>query len=215
MLVLDGCFMLEFLVGCCERSHYSELGYDKDDPIFSKLYMCYGILMDMILIENQIPLFILDRMYKVQFGCTHNDKVTDLMFEAFNPFWVIGKVPMSETGEKHILSSSQLKDCNTPRSCLEAFWQNLMYSSTTSEWKKIIPRSANGDSMPVRAETKMAYGEPGFGRHHMESPRAQGNEGNAEQDSTPVRMEGDFERPPFSPHRRATASCHTLQCCRS
>jgi len=127
MLVLDGCFMLEFLVGCYEGSHYCKLGYEKEDPIFSKLYMCYRILMDMIFIENQIPLFILNRMYKVRFGWSIS-MATELMCEAFNTFWVIGRVPKSENGDKLILSSLKLliTGCSMPKNCLEAFWQNLM-----------------------------------------------------------------------------------------
>ncbi|KAJ8439194.1 hypothetical protein Cgig2_003407 [Carnegiea gigantea] len=198
MLVLDGCFMLEFLVGCYERSHYSELGYVKKDPIFSKLYMCYGILMDMILIENQIPLFILNQIYEVQFGDTHNDKVTDLMFEAFNPFWVIGRVPKSENGEKLILSSSKLEVTgrNMPSSCLEAFWQNLMYDCTTPE---PLVAAAYGH---LDFAWRRSLSRRGVARQHMETPTAPENKENAENEENEENAENEENEENAEPERK-------------
>lgn len=130
MLVLDGCFVIDFLVGRYEQSH-TDLGYDKEDHIFSHLYMYYGIQGDMMLLENQIPLPILQRLYEYQFGL-HQQKVIKLMLAAFSSSWVIGRpVLTSEAREKFLLSS--LATRNNMLSCLEIFWENLMYGDIMVE----------------------------------------------------------------------------------
>ncbi|XP_068645548.1 UPF0481 protein At3g47200-like isoform X2 [Aristolochia californica] len=61
MLILDGCFMLEVI----NIFHGLSSGYRPDDPIFSshgKLYNFPVIRRDMLLIENQIPFLVLQKL---------------------------------------------------------------------------------------------------------------------------------------------------------
>ncbi|KAK3412085.1 hypothetical protein EUGRSUZ_I00875 [Eucalyptus grandis] len=58
MMVLDGCFVLELFLGFAVG--FGQLGYRLSDPIFSMRGPMHTIQQDMILLENQIPLFILD-----------------------------------------------------------------------------------------------------------------------------------------------------------
>ncbi|KAK2996416.1 hypothetical protein RJ639_025660, partial [Escallonia herrerae] len=59
MLILDGCFLLELFYKSREE------GFD-DDSIFSNRLLYLDIIRDLVLLENQIPLFVLDEL----FDCT-------------------------------------------------------------------------------------------------------------------------------------------------
>ncbi|CAK9134993.1 unnamed protein product [Ilex paraguariensis] len=65
MMVLDGCFVLELFRGAAEG--FNHLGYSRNDPIFAMRGSMHSIQRDMIMIENQIPLFILDRLLGLQY----------------------------------------------------------------------------------------------------------------------------------------------------
>ncbi|XP_031104268.1 UPF0481 protein At3g47200-like [Ipomoea triloba] len=62
MLLLDGCFIVEFV----SRSFLRVLGGGqeyKDDPIFMIKGMVGNIVRDMLLLENQLPFFVLQALY--------------------------------------------------------------------------------------------------------------------------------------------------------
>lgn len=65
LMILDGCFMLEIL-----RTTTSILDdYAPNDPIFSnhgKLYLMPYIRRDMLMLENQLPMLLLDRLLHVE-----------------------------------------------------------------------------------------------------------------------------------------------------
>ncbi|XP_039156089.1 uncharacterized protein LOC120287370 [Eucalyptus grandis] len=57
MMVLNGCFVIELLWGY--SIGFDKLGYTPNDPVFSSSWSwTHIILQDMILLKNQIPLFI-------------------------------------------------------------------------------------------------------------------------------------------------------------
>ncbi|KAL3525663.1 hypothetical protein ACH5RR_014035 [Cinchona calisaya] len=66
MMVLDGCFILELFRGAAEG--FKQLGYSRNDPIFAMRGSMHSIQRDMIMLENQIPLFLLDRLFGIQMG---------------------------------------------------------------------------------------------------------------------------------------------------
>ncbi|KAK3412052.1 hypothetical protein EUGRSUZ_I00809 [Eucalyptus grandis] len=67
MMVLDGCFVIELFQGV--KGGFKALGYPRDDPVFSSMGgLMHRIQQDMIMLENQIPLFILDRLLGLQHG---------------------------------------------------------------------------------------------------------------------------------------------------
>ncbi|EEF40323.1 hypothetical protein RCOM_1383310 [Ricinus communis] len=81
MMTLDGCFMLEIF-------HFATLtsdddkggaldGYTVNYPIFSrhgKLYMMPNIKHDMLLLENQLPMRVLEKLFSFQFGQQHKGR---------------------------------------------------------------------------------------------------------------------------------------------
>lgn len=66
MMVLDGCFMLEIFRGTAEG--FKKLGYARNDPVFSMRGTMHAIRRDMVMLENQIPLFVLDTLLSLQLG---------------------------------------------------------------------------------------------------------------------------------------------------
>lgn len=84
MMVIDGCFILELFQGAA--AGFKPLGYSRNDPIFAMRGSMHSIQRDMIMLENQIPLFILDRLFSVQ--CGQPDKtgiVAQLAVRFFDP----------------------------------------------------------------------------------------------------------------------------------
>lgn len=69
-LVLDGTFVLELFRGALDggRGFVDELGYSRHDPIFAMRGAMHAIRNDMILLENQLPLFVLDLLLGIQVG---------------------------------------------------------------------------------------------------------------------------------------------------
>ncbi|KAK0592181.1 hypothetical protein LWI29_014775 [Acer saccharum] len=73
MMIRDGCFMLEIL----RTSTYSFDDYVHNDPIFSshgKLYIMPYIRRDMLMLENQLPMLVLEKLIAVE---TNNAKDED------------------------------------------------------------------------------------------------------------------------------------------
>ncbi|KAL9394179.1 hypothetical protein Peur_013464 [Populus x canadensis] len=66
MMVLDGCFVLELFRGVAEG--FKKLGYPRNDPVFVMRCSMYSIQIDMIMLENQLPLFVLDRLLGLKFN---------------------------------------------------------------------------------------------------------------------------------------------------
>ncbi|KAL4198621.1 hypothetical protein AMTRI_Chr03g141030 [Amborella trichopoda] len=64
MMVLDGCFALEVMRGAIDGFH--QLGYSRDDPVFAMRGVIHALQRDMIMLENQLPLFVFDRFLGIQ-----------------------------------------------------------------------------------------------------------------------------------------------------
>ncbi|KAJ4966947.1 hypothetical protein NE237_018796 [Protea cynaroides] len=84
MMVLDGCFMLELFRGAAEG--FKHLGYSRNDPVFAMRGVMHSIQCDMIMLENQIPLFVLDRLLGLQIDAPdQRGLVTKLALRFFDP----------------------------------------------------------------------------------------------------------------------------------
>nr|GMD05958.1 UPF0481 protein At3g47200-like [Ipomoea batatas] len=59
MLLLDGCFIVEFLI----KVAYERKGAEKYDPIFKICGTKNSVVRDMLLLENQLPFFVLRELY--------------------------------------------------------------------------------------------------------------------------------------------------------
>ncbi|KAF8408400.1 hypothetical protein HHK36_007550 [Tetracentron sinense] len=66
MMLIDGCFILEML-----RREAGEVSIDEYDPVFRTTHIHFRIKHDMILLENQIPLLILQCLYDLTTAPEH------------------------------------------------------------------------------------------------------------------------------------------------
>ncbi|XP_019101897.1 PREDICTED: UPF0481 protein At3g47200-like [Camelina sativa] len=124
MLVLDGCFVLELFRGADEG--FSELGYDRNDPVFAMRGSMHSIQRDMVMLENQLPLFVLDRLLELQLGPRNQTGlVAQLAIRFFNPLMPTDE-PMTKTDHTKLECSGELH-------CLDVFRRNLLRPSSNPE----------------------------------------------------------------------------------
>lgn len=132
MLVLDGCFVLELFRGATEG--FIELRYSRNDPVFAMRGSMHSIQRDMIMLENQLPLFVLDRLLGIQLG--NPDKkglVANLALRFFDPLMPTDE-PLTKSDINKLESSLKSKTTDTfdPLSdqgglhCLDVFRRGLL-----------------------------------------------------------------------------------------
>ncbi|XP_052173686.1 UPF0481 protein At3g47200-like [Diospyros lotus] len=63
MLVIDGCFILELLYRSYEYCRMLDENPRSKDPIFNGGLRRYGLQHDLLLLENQLPFFVLERLF--------------------------------------------------------------------------------------------------------------------------------------------------------
>uniref|UniRef100_A0A8R7RA15 Uncharacterized protein n=1 Tax=Triticum urartu TaxID=4572 RepID=A0A8R7RA15_TRIUA len=81
MMIFDGCFLLEMMR--CTAADGKQVGdYAHNDPIFSPhgiLYMVPYIRRDVLMLENQLPLLLLQKLVEVESGKPPNDDFINRM----------------------------------------------------------------------------------------------------------------------------------------
>ncbi|PQP96528.1 UPF0481 protein [Prunus yedoensis var. nudiflora] len=91
IMLMDATFVLELML-----RHYFSGYIDNSDPIFHKPRMIEDVYHDILLIENQLPFFVLEGLYK-QIGSLspgdHLPPFTNLTHEFFKHFVKIDKFP--------------------------------------------------------------------------------------------------------------------------
>ncbi|GAB2223922.1 hypothetical protein Droror1_Dr00004667 [Drosera rotundifolia] len=135
MMVLDGCFILELFRGAA--GGFKALGYAMNDPVFSMGGTISSIQRDMIMLENQIPLFVLEKLLSLQLG--KNDQkglVARLALGFFDPL-----VPTEQltSSDRNRLESSHRFSKDVPFDplseqgglhCLDVFRRSLLHKGT-------------------------------------------------------------------------------------
>ncbi|XP_030536754.1 UPF0481 protein At3g47200-like [Rhodamnia argentea] len=85
LMITDGCFMLEILRTATQVVD----DYAPNDPIFSnhgKLYIMPYIRRDMLMLENQLPMLVLDRLVSVESDGKKDDEfVNNLILKFYSP----------------------------------------------------------------------------------------------------------------------------------
>jgi len=72
LMLLDGCFLLEFLHRLHEnkealKGRAGDNGDYDDDPVFESLDKVLSVLSDLLLLENQVPFIVLKKLYRKLF----------------------------------------------------------------------------------------------------------------------------------------------------
>ncbi|XP_042512714.1 UPF0481 protein At3g47200-like [Macadamia integrifolia] len=92
IMTFDGCFILELIIrtNLKKRSDLYEPKH-RDDPILNATWMSYVIKGDLILLENQLPFFVLEHLYNLFTGNSYSNglgsftSIACLFFEDFVP----------------------------------------------------------------------------------------------------------------------------------
>ncbi|KAH6784342.1 transmembrane protein [Perilla frutescens var. hirtella] len=128
MMVLDACFVLELFRGAA--AGFTHLGYSRNDPIFAMRGAMHSIQRDMIMLENQIPLFILDGLYGLQSGNPGlTGVVARLALRFFDPLMPTDEPLTKSDRDKLELSNAATFDPLTEQGglhCLEVFRRSLL-----------------------------------------------------------------------------------------
>ncbi|KVH42631.1 Protein of unknown function DUF247, plant, partial [Cynara cardunculus var. scolymus] len=108
MMVIDGCFILEFILRVRNHNH------PDDDPIFYNKLVYINVAYDLVLLENQIPFFVLQDIFK----CTilefsPSSSLQSLVFSFLRPIYPFDKSYVTnindgvDTSYDHILGLLQ------------------------------------------------------------------------------------------------------------
>ncbi|CAM8985299.1 unnamed protein product [Rhodiola kirilowii] len=80
MMVLDGCFVVELL-----RLYHKSLKEKIDDAIFTTRWMLRTLQRDLLMLENQLPFFVLEELYEVTKLDEQEPPLIELVLEFLNP----------------------------------------------------------------------------------------------------------------------------------
>ncbi|PKU77136.1 UPF0481 protein At3g47200-like [Dendrobium catenatum] len=133
-LVVDSIFSLELFRGVA-REGFEGLKYSPNDPVFTDHDIMHSLQHDMIMLENQLPLFVLDWILALQDGCepSRSYRVAPLALCFFNPLMPTDE-PLPPTA-----SSDPLYEAGSSGGalhCLDVFCRSLFPCPTPAS----IPR---------------------------------------------------------------------------
>lgn len=125
-LVLDGIFMLELFRGAAVEG-FRCLGYSRCDPVFAIRGTMHSIQRDMIMLENQIPLFVLDRLLALQLRLPDRSfgLVARLAIQFFDPLMPTDQ-QLKKTDRCNLESSFDPFSEGGGLHCLEIFRRRLL-----------------------------------------------------------------------------------------
>ncbi|KAL2457508.1 Plant protein of unknown function (DUF247) [Abeliophyllum distichum] len=108
MLLLDGCFIIEFL-----RKFQNKKCRDKDDPIFQYGHINNHLLHDLMVFENQIPFFIIRRLFDI-IKIDKGDKINSLIWPLLqNGIFPLQDLPGVPETQHHLLGIVHDLQCSS------------------------------------------------------------------------------------------------------
>ncbi|PKU70775.1 UPF0481 protein [Dendrobium catenatum] len=132
-LVLDSIFALELFRGVA-REGFRGLGYSPNDPVFAVRGIMHSLQRNMIMLENQLPLFVLDWILTLQLGYEPSGSylVAPLSLRFFNPLMPTDELlrPTASSGPLYEVDSGGALHC------IDVFRHNLLPCPTPAS----IPR---------------------------------------------------------------------------
>ncbi|KAF8389060.1 hypothetical protein HHK36_025745 [Tetracentron sinense] len=137
MMLLDGFFILVLFL----KKHF-KIWEDNSDPIYNTRWMWNAVMIDMMLLENQIPFFVLEGLFNLSFVTNQDDdenpSLLKLTHGYFKYFFESDEIPetISKSQVTHLLDF--VRSCHLP-------------SSTT-----VLPQSQGGKRYDVtRSATEL------------------------------------------------------------
>ncbi|KAI6682387.1 hypothetical protein NL676_036268 [Syzygium grande] len=106
MMVLDGCFIVE-LMRLSHESNQDEEGQFVEEPIFATRWMLPNITRDFLMLENQLPMFVLQEIFNLTTfdqDATPLNKLALLFMEPLSPQkGQYTDIKLNDKGEHHHL----------------------------------------------------------------------------------------------------------------
>ncbi|XP_030456469.2 UPF0481 protein At3g47200-like [Syzygium oleosum] len=106
MMVLDGCFIVE-LMRLSHESNQDEEGQFVEEPIFATRWMLPNITRDLLMLENQLPMFVLQEIFNLTTfdqNATPLNKLALLFMEPLSPQkGQYTDIKLDDKGEHHHL----------------------------------------------------------------------------------------------------------------
>lgn len=147
MLVVDGCFIIELF-----RKFSQMVPTDHEDPVFSKSWMHTTLINDLLLLENQLPWRVLDRLFDLtretsagNYIHTSLAEITLLYFKVYS----LGMLSRTNgaSGSKHLLDfirNSLIRSCGSDDTNVP--WSSIP-SVTEIEGSGVMVKAAFHDDM--------------------------------------------------------------------
>ncbi|AEE78634.1 hypothetical protein AtNW77_Chr3g0205081 [Arabidopsis thaliana] len=159
MLVLDGCFVLELFRGTVEG--FTEIGYARNDPVFAMRGLMHSIQRDMIMLENQLPLFVLDRLLELQLG-TQNQTgiVAHVAVKFFDPLMPTGEALTKPDQSKLMNWLEKSLDTLGDKGelhCLDVFRRSLLQSSPTPNTRSLLKRLTRNTRVVDKRQQQLVH----------------------------------------------------------
>jgi len=131
MMLVDGCFILEYLC----RLHLDRIGYTTGiittaDPILQNDLICNTIQGDLLLLENQIPFLVLERLFPLTLAQIPNlppplEKLSLMDYVEVLQFPLLDYMMRLDEGNSTNSDGSVKTSC-LPRDCVLWVWSNKM-----------------------------------------------------------------------------------------
>ncbi|XP_022963073.1 UPF0481 protein At3g47200-like [Cucurbita moschata] len=161
MMVLDGCFVLELFRGAAEG--FKQLGYPRNDPIFAMRGSMHSIQRDMIMLENQLPLFVLDRLLGLQLGENYQKGLlAELALRFFDPL-TPNDEPLTKSNLNKLESSLRNATAFDPLGnqdglhCLDVFRRSLLRSGQKLAPKVWIKRRSHAHRVADKRRQQLIH----------------------------------------------------------
>ncbi|KAI5581830.1 hypothetical protein POPTR_007G047700v4 [Populus trichocarpa] len=161
MMVLDGCFVLELFRGVAEG--FKKLGYPRNDPVFAMRGSMHSIQRDMIMLENQLPLFVLDRLLGLQFNNSdQKGLVAQLTLIFFDPLMPTDE-PLTKSDRNRLESSLGRATTFDPLSdqgglhCLDVFRRSLLRTGPKPVPRNWIKRRSNANRVADKRRQQLIH----------------------------------------------------------
>ncbi|EEF50157.1 UPF0481 protein At3g47200 [Ricinus communis] len=138
LMILDGCFLLEILRIATDQSLDD---YAPNDPVFSnhgKLYIMPYIMRDMLMLQNQLPMLVLDKLVAVESGKEKDEEFVNKLILKF----CFPDAPVSSLGK-----------CLHP---LDVYRKSLLQKQVGREKRRILrSRRQKGGNNIIRSATEL------------------------------------------------------------
>ncbi|PWA40255.1 hypothetical protein CTI12_AA564330 [Artemisia annua] len=141
MMVIDGCFILELL-------YKYQCGIAEGDPIFDNILVMHDVKYDLLLLENQIPFFILQTLFNITFKrISQSVTVIDLVLYFFKDMNILNnnnELTIKDYEEQHCHILGLLQSCYRPKNTNSGPSPNHLIFCHRNRWSRSQIQGAKG-----------------------------------------------------------------------